>query len=269
MDAQASRASRTLVMIHGAFCGGWAFEPLANYFEHLGYRCLTPTLRHHDGVPGERPHPDLATTSMADYAADIAALLDTLPEPPILIGHSMGGLVAQMVAVRRPVAALVLLAPCAPWGVFPSTALEFLGAQSLFFNGAFWQEALLPIYEVGAQYTFDRLPKTERRAVFDRLVPESGRATFEVLNWPQDLARTTFVFPRDVKCPVLGLSGTEDRVNPVGTVRRITRRYRNGNDFIALEGLSHWLLSEPGWEDMADHIANWLKQTLVSAETAD
>ncbi len=97
-----------IVMAHGAFCGGWAFERFRTPFEAAGFEVLAPDLRGH----GQR-EPDAAVVgvSMADYAADIAALCDDLPEPPVLLGHSMGGLVAQLAARRAKVRALVLLAP--------------------------------------------------------------------------------------------------------------------------------------------------------------
>lgn len=269
MDAPARDADGSkppLLMIHGAFCGGWAFDKLAGFFSARGYDCHTPSLRYHDREPHLPPHRQLATTSMADYAHDLVALIDTLGAAPIVVGHSLGGLLAQMVAARRPVAALVLLAPSAPWGVLPDGPLELLGAGSLYLSGAFWQEALLPHRGTAAEYTFDRMPHDERQALVRRLVPESGRATFEILHWAHDPRRTTFVFPRDVTCPVLGMAGTHDRINPIGLVRRITRRYRTRSAFIELPGMSHWLLTEPGWDEMAETIAGWLETTLTARE---
>ena len=81
---------------------------------------------------------------MLDYAADLEDELRGLAEPPILIGHSMGGLLAQMLAARMNVRALVLLAPSAPWGVLPSTAFEIASAQALYLAGDFWNRALEP-----------------------------------------------------------------------------------------------------------------------------
>jgi pimeloyl-ACP methyl ester carboxylesterase len=245
-------------MIHGAFAGGWSFSSMRRYFEALGYPCVTPDLRHHGSERTPNTHPDLATTSMRDYLEDLVSLVDGLKEPPVLIGHSLGGLLAQMIAARRPLKGAILLAPSAPWGVLASSLLEFMGANSLFLNGAPWETALLPVYQIAADYTFDRLSREERSEAFAKLGPESGRATFEVLHWPLDPHRSTFVFPRDVTCPLLTLVGTGDRVNPPETVRRVARRYRGRSDYLTLEGMSHWLLTEPGWQGMAEIMAEWI-----------
>lgn len=255
--------AQTLLMVHGAFSGGWSFERLVDYFERRGYRCIAPDLRHHvprgpAGIP-----PALATTSMRDYLSDLLALVDTLPEPPIVIGHSLGGLLGQMLAARRPLAALVLLAPSPPWGVLPSTALEVMSASALLLSGRYWEEAIVPSYSVAAEYALDRLDPIERRVVFARLVPESGRATFETLSWPQDLMRTTFVFPRDVDCPMLSLVGAGDKVNAPPTVRRIARRYRGRSDYAVLPGMSHWMLTEPAWRELAQTIDTWFQSVLA------
>ena len=249
----------TLVMIHGAFAGGWSFASLRGFFEARGYRCLVPDLRHHGLQRQPNIHPALGTTSMRDYLEDLIDVIDTLEEPPVVIGHSLGGLLAQMLAARRRLKAGILLAPSAPWGVLASSLLEFMGANSLFLNGAPWETALLPVYQIAAEYTFDRLPMDVRHEVFSKLGPEAGRATFEVLHWPLDPHRSTFVFPRDVKCPLLTLVGTRDRVNPPETVRRIAKRYRGRSDYLTLDGMSHWLLTEPGWDDMAMLMADWLE----------
>jgi pimeloyl-ACP methyl ester carboxylesterase len=249
----------TLLMIHGAFAGGWSFDSLRAYFEARGYRCLTPNLRHHGAGRHPNVHPALATTGMRDYLADLTELVDGLAEPPIVVGHSLGGLLAQMLAAARPLKATILLAPSAPWGVLASSLLEFMGANSLFLNGAPWETALLPVYQVAAEYTFDRLSMAERHEIFSKLGPEAGRASFEVLHWPLDAHRATFVFPRDVNCPLLTLVGTRDRVNPPETVRRVAKRYRGRSDFLTLDGMSHWLVTEPGWDDMAQIMADWIE----------
>lgn len=241
-------------MIHGAFAGGWSFDRLKGYFEERGFSCLAPDLRHHTHDAHARAA--LATTGMRDYLADLCGLVDQFEAAPVVIGHSMGGLLAQMLAARRPLAGAILLAPSAPWGVLGSSLLEFAGANALFLNGAPWESTLQPVYQLAAEYTFDRLSIEERHEAFAKLVPEAGRATFEILHWALDPNRSTFVFPRDVTCPLLTLVGSRDRVNPPGTVRRIARRYRS--DFRVLEGMSHWLIAEPGWDQAAQIMADWL-----------
>src|ERR1700761_6433990 len=101
-----------VIMVHGGFCGGWAFDAFRQPFEAAGYACLAPDLRGHGAGSSS-----VAGVSMTDFAKDIAALVEAEPVPPILIGHSMGGLVATMAAARARVRGLILLAPSPPWGV--------------------------------------------------------------------------------------------------------------------------------------------------------
>src|SRR5689334_10008510 len=148
MSAKKTSAKPPVVMIHGAFCGGWAFEKFREPFEAAGYAVHTPNLRHHEA--GKKPPAALGQVGMRDYASDIEAVVKGLDAPPVLVGHSLGGLLAQMVAAKVPVEALVLLAPCGPWGVLPSTLFEVVSAQAMFFVGDLANQPIKPSYDIAA-----------------------------------------------------------------------------------------------------------------------
>jgi pimeloyl-ACP methyl ester carboxylesterase len=249
------RRKPPVVMIHGAFCGPWALDGLKQKFEEAGYAVTAPCLRFHDKKP---PPAALGTTGLGDYAVDLDGELKTLKEAPILVGHSMGGLLAQQLAARNPVKALVLLAPSAPWGTPPTTLFEISAAQALHLNPGYWNRVLEPNREVALAHSLDKLPRHMRDEVYDRLVPESGRATFEIMNWGLDFNHASEVAPDKVTAPLLLLTGSEDRINPPSTVARIAALYGDRATNEVLDGMGHWLIGEPGWEKLAKRALEWL-----------
>jgi pimeloyl-ACP methyl ester carboxylesterase len=258
--------SATILMLHGAFCGGWAFEPWRAFFGAHGYRCIAPDLRHHDRPPRAEPHPDLGTTSIRDYVDDLAEMIAELDEKPIVMGHSMGGLVAQKLAARGLATAAVLLAPSPPWGLLPSTEYEAAAALGMLSAGAFWREPLHPIFQIAADQSLHLLPRQQQKEVFSRFVPESGQAVFEIMYWMMDWRRASHVDPHRVTCPVLVLAGGKDRVNTSRTVRRIAQRYRARADYEEFPAHGHWLIGEPGWEELAETCRRWLVERVTAPE---
>jgi non-heme chloroperoxidase len=244
-------------MIHGAFCAAWAFEPWRAMFEARSYDVHLPVLRHHDH--GRKPPAKLGTTSLLDYADDLTKLLKQIGEPAFLIGHSMGGLLAQMLAARCDVRAIACLAPSAPYGIMPSTHFEIASAQALFFAGDFWNSTLKPDKWIAISNSLDMLSSEERDAVFAKFVPESGLATFEIMQWGLDTKQASMVDASKVTCPVLCLAGTRDKVNPPGTVYNIAQRYRKLATFQEIPNHSHWLIGEPGWEKIAGRVLDWFE----------
>jgi len=245
-------------MVHGAFCGGWVFDRFREPFEREGHLVLAPDL------PG---HGEGAVTglSMSDYARAVGDLCASQARPPILIGHSLGGLVAQLAAIKAPVEALILLAPSAPWGVPGATMEEAISAVSLYALGPFWAMAVDPDYSLAKRYLFDRLTRDERRAAFARMTAESGRALWETLNWWLDPMATTLVPERGVAAPVLAIAGGEDFIHPPATVKITAQRL--GGEMRVVPAMSHWLMGEPGWEDVAATCLAWLetRETLSAA----
>jgi non-heme chloroperoxidase len=250
-----------IVMIHGAFCGPWAFEDFRKPFEEAGFAVHAPVLRHHDR--GQQPPSALGKVSLVDYATDLEGVIAGLKETPILIGHSMGGLLAQMLAARGKARACVLLAPSPPWGVLPTTLFEIASAQTLLFSGGDYRGTILhPSYQIAAANSLDRLDAAKRSAIYARFVPESGQATFEIMNWSFDSRRASHVPARDVLCPLLCIAGSDDKINPPSTVARIAARYHGRAVFEEVRGHSHWLIGEPGYEKIAARAIAWLGEVL-------
>ena len=243
-------------MIHGAFCGPWSLDGLKQKFEEAGYTVTAPPLRFHDE---KRAPAALAATGLADYAADLEEEIAALGTPPILVGHSMGGLLAQMLAARLKVAALVLLAPSPPWGITPTTLYEISAAHAMHLQPGHWNQVLEPNRDVALALSLDRLPRDMRDDVYGRFTCESGRAMFEVLNWALDFGQASAVDSKAVTAPLLFLTGSDDKINPPSTVANIAKLYGDRATAEVLDGMGHWLIGEPGWERLALRSLEWLK----------
>jgi pimeloyl-ACP methyl ester carboxylesterase len=241
-----------LVFVHGAFCGGWAFERFVAPFEAAGYVCKTPDL---PGHARRASRASVAACGMADYAAALSQLAAAFDRPPVLIGHSLGGLAAMMAAARTPLAGLGLLAPCAPWGVAGASFGEAISATVIAAMGPFPTQAVDPDFHVAAEYSLNRLPPAEQRAVFERMKPESGRALWETLTWWLDPFLTTQV--GRVGCPAWAGVGGRDVVNPVATVRQTADKLRA--ELKVYDAMSHWLIGEPGWQGVAADLLEWVE----------
>lgn len=242
-----------VIMVHGGFGGGWCFDQFRQPFEAAGYIVHAPDLPGHavgDGAVRGR--------SMRDYARAITAEIGACATPPVLIGHSMGGLVAQLAAAQAPVAGLVLLAPSPPWGMPVTSAVEAAASLGLYAHGPFWLEAIKPEWTLCRSYTLDRMPEDEARAIYARMVPESGLALFETLNWWMDFTAATSVPAAGVRAPVLALTGEHDQIHPPATVASVAARY--GGTAKTVPGMSHWTLSGPGWEGVAKTALDWVEE---------
>ncbi|HZZ87409.1 MAG TPA: alpha/beta hydrolase [Caulobacteraceae bacterium] len=252
-----------IIMVHGGFCGGWAFDGFAAPFRAAGHSVVTPDLPGHEA---DGPSDAALGRSMTDYAKAIAEQARRVKAPPILIGHSMGGLVSLMASARAPVAGVILLAPSAPWGVGGSSMEEAISAVGLYALGPYWAQAIAPDYGSFRRYGVDRLPREARRAIFARMRPESGRALFETLNWWLDPFMTTMIHPEQVRAPVLALAGGRDVIHPPATVRETARRI--GAAFELMPQMSHWLIGEPGWDEVAARCLDWADQLAVGVSAA-
>src|SRR4030042_400347 len=255
--------NETIVMIHGMWGTGSYWENFKGFFESKGYRCVVPTLRFHDMDPKGLPDPRLGTTSLLDYAADLEKLIRELHGAPILMGRSMGGLLAQILRSRGLAKALVLLTPASPHGIIALKPSVIKSFRSGLTRWGFWRKPFRQTFAEAAYSMLDLMPSESRKSIYDQFVYESGRAAFEIGFWLFDSKGAAKVDESKVTCPVLIIGGEEDRITPVSVTRKVAEKYKAGSTYKEFSGNAHWVTGEPGWEHIAEYIEQWLNQTLT------
>ncbi|HEX2887911.1 alpha/beta hydrolase [Vineibacter terrae] len=259
---------RTLVMIHGMWGTPHVWRHWRAFLEARGWQVSTPALRHHDAPPFAPP-PGLGTTSLLDYADDLQAEIARMPAKPVVIGHSMGGLLAQILAARQSCAAAVLLCPAPPAGVFalqPSVMRAFLRIQ---LRWGWWKLPHRATYKEAMYGSFNTC--TDRIACgrdYARFVHESGRVLVEIGLPFLDRSHAATVDPAAVTCPMLVIGADQDRLTPGAVVRRVAQRYAPVAEHREFAGHGHWVVGQPGWQDIATFAADWLERRLPAADTA-
>ena len=254
--------AETIVMIHGMWGSGWYWENFKGFFESKGYRCVIPTLRFHDMDPNAVPDPRLGTTSLLDYAEDLEKLIRELQVRPILMGHSMGGLLAQILGSRGLAKALVLLTPASPRGIValkPSVIKSFWSGLTTW---GFWRKPLRQTFDEAAYSMLNLMPFESQKSIYDQFVFESGRAASEIGFWIFDSKKAARVDESKVTCPVLIIAGEKDRIVPVSITRKIAEKYKSVSTYKEFPDHSHWVVGEPGWQEIAEYIKEWLHQAL-------
>lgn len=236
-----------LLLIHGMWGGSWYLRNYLYAAAQEGWDTWAVNLRGHGG---SRPVADLGRVSVLDYVEDVRECLGRLGEAAV-IGHSMGGLIAQKAAERGGVRAAVFLTSAAPRGIvvlrWPVIArmaryMPAMLASRAFELTAADADALL----------LNRLSPERRAWAFPQFFPESGRAGRELAFFPPA------VDPAAIRCPTLVVGASEDRITPVGIQRRIARRY--GAEYQEAVGHAHMLMLEDEWEGPFRGILAWLER---------
>lgn len=235
----------SVLFVHGLFGGAWMFEGWQPRFAARGRASMALNLRGHHG---SRPVADIGRVSMHDYIADAAEAAGTM-DRPIVVGHSMGGLVAQALTATGVVRAAALLCSAPPRGILP-------GGPTLLLRQLKHAPAMLrsrPIFPDRADadaLIFTRVPTTERDRMYARFVPDSGRAARELS------LGAIAVDARRVQVPVLSVSARDDRFIAPRVGAALARKY--GAAALTLDGFAHVMIAEPGWERAADAVLDWM-----------
>ncbi len=256
--------SEIVFMIHGMWGGPWCWTNYRGLLEQEGYRCMAPVLRFHDMDPHEQPDPLLGTTGLLDYADDLEREIRQLDEKPVLMGHSMGGLLAQILAGRGLAKALVLLAPAAPAGILALKPSVMKCFRSVLTTWGFWKKPMRLTFREAVYAMFHLLSPREQQEAYGKLVYESGQAACEIGFWFLDPKQAARVDETTVTCPVLVVGAAQDRITPAAVARRVAAKYK-GATYKEFDNHAHWITAEPGWQDSCQHAISWMRSHAGSA----
>lgn len=236
-----------VLLVHGMCGGAWMWENYQRRLAAAGYESHAVNLRGHHG---SRPVPDIGAVSVRDYVDDAVEVARSLGNP-IVIGHSMGGLIAQKVAEAGTCRALVLVASAPPRWI-PVVSRLLLMRQLKYMPQLLLHRPLLPSRADADVLMFNRTPLADRDAQYARLVPESGRAGFELS------FGLIAVHEQRVTAPALVVTGLDDQFVVPRVSRAMARKYRATLKEFPSHG--HHIITEPGWEKPCDEIIQWMNE---------
>ena len=238
-----------VLFVHGAFAGAWCWsEYLLPYFARHGFHAYALSLRGHGASAGRK---GLDFHSIADYVEDVERIARKLGGSPILIGHSMGGMIVQKVLERRSLPAAVLMASVPPAGLLAASLGLVMSRPSLLReinNVLLGQPMSQP--RVREALFGQHIDPLKLQVYHRRLQPESLRAIWDMALF--DLPQRWRMHP----APMLILGAELDALIAPSDVRATGRAYQSKPHFFA--GMGHALMLEPGWLHVADYTIAWL-----------
>ncbi|MBB4838576.1 pimeloyl-ACP methyl ester carboxylesterase [Sphingomonas kyeonggiensis] len=251
----------TVMLIHGAWLTPSSWDRFRQRFEAAGVSVVAPPWPYLDRPVDElrrAPDPRLGKLGLRQITDHYATLIEAMPHPPILMGHSFGGLIVQLLADRGLGAAAVAIDPTPPFGV-PAHPLAVWTSLCVFtaFNG--WNRALRMSEREFASGFAQTLPAAEKPYAWEKfIVPTPGRVFFQAVLGIG--ARVRWDNPD--RPPLMLIAGAKDRTVPAPMVRANYRKHlRSPVDTVFHEfpGRSHWLCNEDGWEEVADRALSWAR----------
>jgi pimeloyl-ACP methyl ester carboxylesterase len=254
--------TKTILFISGAFVSHSCWEKWILFFEDQGYKTVAPPwpYKNENAETLRKQHPEskialLRLSALLDYYVEI---IEKLPEKPILIGHSYGGLLTQLLVQKELAFAGVCIHSFPPKGLLSEKILFYseMWKPWDFFSSA-TKTYLLPFKEWQTKFTNGMLFE-EQKDSYERLViPESKSVLRDILT---NTARIDFKKKHE---PLLFLSGSNDRMVPASLVYSNFKKYTNIHSITCykeFQGRNHFAPGQSNWDEIADFIVKWLEK---------
>ena len=258
--------ARPIVLIHGMWCTARNFARMIEGLKPRGHACHALTLPAHEVG---KIHPEVGNKSLREYLsfAEDYVRAQNFGEAPILVGHSMGGLIAQQLAAKIKPFALVLLTPATPAGIFGLRIANVLSFLGVLLRWGWWKRPQKLSFSGYVNRAYNGVAPGKHRALYEGMVEESGRVVLEIGMWFLDPARAARVDAAAVTCPVYVVSAGHDRLTPAAVVRKLGGLYPQAS-LRHYPHRGHWVLDDDDTDEMTAEIANWLQGWEAKAKRA-
>ena len=255
----------TVVLIHGLWMTPRSWEHWVTHYEAKGLTVLTPAYPGFEiEVEALRENPQvIADLTVPETVDHLAAIIEELATPPIIMGHSFGGVMTQLLLARGLGAAAVVIDSAPTEGVHVTPVSQ---ARSLFpalRNPANRRRAVAFTPEEFHYAFTNTLTAEESRRVYDRYaIAAPGAWVWEYglfANFKPGPQETWVDYTAD-RAPLLFIAGSEDHIMPPAVNRSNAKHYHRSpavTEYVELEGRDHWTCAAPGWEAVADHALEW------------
>jgi len=255
--------SKTILFVTGCFVSYKCWDDWVNFFESKGYTALAPAWPLKDASPevlrNQHPHSPIATLRLNTVLNNYIEIAKQLPEKPIIIGHSFGGLMTQILINRNYGAAGVAIHSIPPQGVIPlewSFYKAVTGSLGLFTST---KKDYLMSFKTW-QFAFTNgMPEATQRAEYDKfVVPESKLLARDGLS---GAAKVDF---SKSHAPLLIVSSPADNIVPASLNKHNFKRYKQNNgsvtEYLEVPGRNHHILGLPTWKEDAQQILDWIQK---------
>ena len=250
--------SKSIVFIHGLFMNPKSWEHWVAFFEAKGYKCYTPAYAYHEGDPTELRNnidPNLSQLTFGQVINSLCTFIDNLPEKPILIGHSMGGLAVQkLIGLDKGVAGICI--DSAPPKGLISFKRSFLKANLPVINPLKGNSVFIPTAKWFHHAFCNTYSSQESQIEYDKyVVPESRNIPRSTT---KDDGKIDFQKPHN---PLLIIAGEKDNIVTTALNKKNYEAYTDKKSITDLKefaGRTHYICGQQNWEEVATYITVWI-----------
>jgi pimeloyl-ACP methyl ester carboxylesterase len=255
-----------IVLVHGLWVTPRSWEHWVPYYEAKGHTVVAPAYPGFEvEVEALRADPTpIAKLTVPETVAHLEKVIAELPEQPIIIGHSFGGTLTQLLLDRGYGAAGVVIDSAPPEGIRVTPPSQI---RSLFpiLNNPAKRHRAAGFTEAQFHYAFtNTLSEADGRAAYERYaIPAPGNWVWAyglIANFKPGRQETWVDFHNPDRAPLLFIAGGADHIMPPAVNRSNAHHYKGEGtitDYHEFPGRSHWTCGEPGWEAVADYALDW------------
>mgnify|MGYP001172194464 FL=1 len=252
------QTKQTIFLIHGAGSIGVEWKNFEIGFKKQGFDVIRAKLRNHQVGS---IHSNIGNLSLNDYLSDLEKQIDELDHRPIIIGHSMGGLLALKLCERNKSKLGILITPAAPAGINAISLSVIRIFISNIFRWKFWGKPVPPNYKSARYGVLHDLSEAKAIEVFNAFnCAESGRALCEIgfpffyKNCPSKIDFNKY------SCKTLIIGCGRDRITPISIARKLSVALGDTADYHEFSKFSHYIMENEEFDAVFEVCINWLNE---------